>query len=136
MVEGNLDLSDTPITALPDGLTVGGWLDLSNTPIASLPDDLTVGGNLHLSDTPITALPDGLTVGGDLYLRGTQITSLPEDLTGGGMVVMNYDVAARVCEGILLSDALGMIEKIEDDSVVFNYAEYMKLRRYLCDNFG
>ena len=72
--DGSLNLSDTPITALPDNLTVGGSLYLSDTPITALPDNLTVGGSLYLSNTPITALPDNLTVGGSLYLSDTQIT--------------------------------------------------------------
>ena len=83
-VGGNLYLSGTGITALPDNLTVGGWLDLSGTGITALPDNLTVGGNLYLSDTKITALPDNLTVGGNLYLIGTEITALPDNLTVGG----------------------------------------------------
>ena len=83
-VAGDLDLSGTPITSLPEGLTVGGWLDLSRTPITSLPKGLTVAGNLYLAGTPITSLPDRLTVGGCLDLRETQITSLPEGLTVGG----------------------------------------------------
>lgn len=33
----------------------GGWLDLSGTPITALPDTLTVGGSLYLSGTQITA---------------------------------------------------------------------------------
>ena len=45
---GNLDLSGTQITALPDNLTVGGWLDLSGTEITALPDNLTVGGSLYI----------------------------------------------------------------------------------------
>lgn len=32
---GNLYLSGTKITALPDNLTVGGWLDLSGTKITN-----------------------------------------------------------------------------------------------------
>ena len=32
-VDGSLDLSDTPITSLPDNLTVGGSLNLRGTPI-------------------------------------------------------------------------------------------------------
>ena len=39
---GNLDLSNTPIQLLPDGLEVGGSLDLYNAPIQSLPDNLKV----------------------------------------------------------------------------------------------
>ena len=58
--KGDLDLSDTPITSLPDNLKVGGYLDLSGTPITSLPDNLKVGGNLDLSGTKITSLPDNL----------------------------------------------------------------------------
>ena len=52
--QGDLDLSDTPITSLPDNLTVGRYLDLRNTPITSLPDNLKVGGSLHLRNTPIS----------------------------------------------------------------------------------
>jgi len=50
---GHLDLSNTQITSLPEGLTVGGSLDLSDTPISSLPEGLIVGGYLDLSNTQI-----------------------------------------------------------------------------------
>ena len=80
---GNLDLRGTPITALPDNLTVGGSLDLRGTLITALPDNLTVGGSLCLSGTPITALPNNLTVGRCLCLSGTLITALPDNLTVG-----------------------------------------------------
>ena len=52
--KGDLDLSNTKITSLPEGLSVGGYLDLSDTPITSLPEGLTVGGHLYLSNTPIS----------------------------------------------------------------------------------
>ncbi len=53
----------------------GGYLDLEGcTQITALPEGLTVGGSLYLRGTQITALPEGLTVGGSLDLRGTQIT--------------------------------------------------------------
>ena len=55
---------------------VGEYLDLSGTQITALPDGLTVGGSLDLRGTQITALPDGLTVGEYLYLRGTQWASI------------------------------------------------------------
>lgn len=35
--DGSLNLSGTPITTLPDNLTVGGWLYLRRTPITTLP---------------------------------------------------------------------------------------------------
>jgi hypothetical protein len=71
--KGDLDLSDTPITSLPNNLKVGGYLDIYNTKITSLPDNLQVGGDLYLTDTPIASLPSGLNVGGNLYLRNTPI---------------------------------------------------------------
>lgn len=82
--DGNLDLSGTGITTLPDNLTVGGWIDLRDTGVNALPDDLTVGGWLDLGNTKITALPDNLTIGGSLDLRCTGITALPDNLTVGG----------------------------------------------------
>ena len=52
--QGNLDLSNTQITSLPDNLKVGGDLYLSYTQITSLPDRLKVGGYLNLNKTPIS----------------------------------------------------------------------------------
>ncbi len=71
---GSLNLYNTSIESLPDGLTVGGSLNLYNTSIESLPDGLTVGGSLNLGNTSIKSLPDGLTVGGDLYIQNTFIS--------------------------------------------------------------
>ena len=82
--EGDLDLRDTPITSLPDGLKVRGSLFIGNTKITSLPDNLQVGGYLSLINTPITSLPDNLKVGGGLLLNNTKITSLPDNLQVGG----------------------------------------------------
>nr|DAH40013.1 MAG TPA: hypothetical protein [Caudoviricetes sp.] len=48
--DGNLDLSGSSITSLPDNLTVGGGLNLCGTGITSLPDNLTVVGSLYLAD--------------------------------------------------------------------------------------
>ena len=93
---GNLDLSGSSITALPDNLTVGGGLDLFGTGITALPDNLTVGGWLNLFGTGITSLPDNLTVGGGLDLIGTGITSLPDNLTvGGGLDLSGTGITAQ-----------------------------------------
>ena len=87
--KGDLDLSDTPITSLPDNLKVGRHLFLSNTPITSLPDNLQVKGNLFLSRTLITSLPDNLKIGGSLNLFKTAITSLPDNLEVGGNLILH-----------------------------------------------
>ena len=72
--KGDLDLENTPITTLPNGLKVDGYLNLYGTKITSLPNGLTVGGYLNLEDTPITTLSNDLTVGGYLYLAKTPIS--------------------------------------------------------------
>ena len=41
---GNLDLCNTDITNLPDGLAVQGYLNLSGTNIRELPENLTIRG--------------------------------------------------------------------------------------------
>ena len=87
--DGNLNLSGSSITSLPDNLTVGGWLNLCGTGITALPDNLTVGGVLSLRGTGITSLPDNLALGGWLDLRGTGITALPDNLTVGGVLSLS-----------------------------------------------
>ena len=105
---GDLDLSGTPITSLPEGLTVGGWLDISRTPITSLPKGLTVAGNLYLAGTPITSLPDRITVGGWLDLRETQITSLPEGMTVDGSINISGTPITSLPEGMTVAGSLDL----------------------------
>ena len=105
-VGGNLDLRFTPITTLPEGLSVGGWLNLSGTGITSLPEGLTVGGWLDLSNTGITSLPEGLTVGGWLDLSNTGITSLPEGLTVGGDLALRNTPITALPEGLTVGGNL------------------------------
>jgi len=59
VVSGNLDLSESPITSLPNNLHVEGYLDLrSCEQLTSLPDNLHVEGGLDLIGTRITNLPE------------------------------------------------------------------------------
>jgi hypothetical protein len=62
---GNIDI---PPTAKP---TVNGNVNLSGTNITSLPNNLTIGGDFDLSKTKLNELPDNLTVKGVLNLKGT-----------------------------------------------------------------
>ena len=86
-VNGDLDLSNTSLTSLPQGLHVTGWLDLSNcTGLTTLPQGLHVGGGLFLDGCKsLTTLPQDLHVGGGLFLDGcTSLTTLPQGLHVGG----------------------------------------------------
>jgi hypothetical protein len=75
-----LDLVDSTLTTLPEGLKVDGNLHLENSKIKYLPDNLQVNGTLELYNTDIAKLPKNLKVRGDLNIRGTKIDSLPDDL--------------------------------------------------------
>ncbi len=139
---GNLYLSGTQITALPEGLTVGGWLDLRGTQITALPEGLTVGGNLYLSGTQITALPEGLTVGGGLDLRGTQITN-PNNykkLKNGDFVNGKYlycdDMLIHVKRVKTIGEYTFYVGKIKEMNVIFdgeNYAHCKSFKDGVCD---
>ena len=134
---GWLDLSDTQITSLPEGLTVGGSLDLRGTQITSLPKGLTVGGSLYLSGTQITSLPDGLTVGGWLDLSGTQITSLPEGLTVGCSLDLSGTQITSLPKGLTVGGSLYLrgtqIENFNKVKILTN-GDYVPGRYLYADN--
>ena len=88
-IEGNLDLTDTDIKSLPDGLKVAGNLNLTETDMESLPERLEVAGNLYLDHSFIKSLPKDLKVGGDLSIEATYIKSLPRGLQVGGDLYLN-----------------------------------------------
>ena len=75
VVEDDLNLRNLDfITDLGNVKLVKGYLNLQNTPIINLPEGLEVEGNLWLSNTPITSLPEGLVVKGYLWLNNTPIS--------------------------------------------------------------
>ena len=80
-IKGGLDLSETVITSLPNGLKIGGELDLIDCPnLISLPEDLKVGGDLFLYECKnLTSLPKGLQVGLNLYIGKTPLTNYSDD---------------------------------------------------------
>ena len=114
---GFLDLRGTQITALPEGLTVGGFLDLENC-------------------TQITALPEGLTVGGNLYLRGTQITNGDQyhRLQEGDFVEGKYIYCDGILTHISRKKTFGQytyfIGKIKGQNVIYDGEFYAH-----CDSF-
>jgi hypothetical protein len=88
-IEGNLDLTDTDIKSLPDGLKVAGNLNLTETDMESLPERLEVAGNLYLDHSFIKSLPKDLKVGGYLSIEATYIALLPKGLQVGGDLYLN-----------------------------------------------
>lgn len=79
LIIDELNLSDTEIIGLPEGINVKGTLNLSKTPITELPAKLKAK-NINLSDcTKISKLPKGLKTG-ILDLSGSAIVELPSDI--------------------------------------------------------
>ena len=145
-LNGNLVACDDLVIKLDGRLTVGGDLDLSNTQITALPDNLTVGGDLDLSNTQITALPDNLTVGRGLALRNTQITDeraareQVRHLRDGDYVAGRYLYADGILTHIKKRKAVGAytvyVGKIPHKNIVSdgtNYAHCDSLRDGIAD---
>jgi hypothetical protein len=75
-VMGNINI---PPTAKP---TIGGNINISGTGITQLPDNLTIKGDLNLSNcVNLKQLPPGLKVGGTLDVRGTKL-KVPDGTAG------------------------------------------------------
>jgi hypothetical protein len=60
-------------------LNVNGDLNLSDSKIKSLPEGLKVGGDLYLDGSYVESLPKGLEVYGDLYIADTVLASKSND---------------------------------------------------------
>jgi hypothetical protein len=88
-IKGDLDLTETNIKSLPNGLKITGNLILTETDMRFLPEGLLVGGHLDLYASKIDSLPKGLKVGGDLNIEGTYIELLPRGLQVGGDLYLN-----------------------------------------------
>ena len=89
-VFGDLDLRNTNINVierlLDNIVIIDGRLNLRNTPIESLGNLKSVGGGLDLRNTPITSLGNLKSVGGYLYLYNSKITSLGNLKSVGGVL--------------------------------------------------
>ena len=102
--EGDLGLSETNITKLPNDLYVVGSLNLWKCQeLTKLPDKLHVGRNLNISYTNITKLPNDLYVGSSLSLYGcTQITKLPNDLYVGYILNLEHTNISEIPDNLYI----------------------------------
>ena len=123
-----------------------GNLNLRGTPITSLPEGLTVGGGLYLRGTQITSLPEGLTVGGSLDLCGAHVVNTDAErrkvkhLRDGDYVEGKYLYADGILTHVKKRKTVGeytlYVGKIPGRNVVsdgVNYAHCNKLRDGIAD---
>jgi len=100
-IEGNLNLSDTSITSLPEGLVVDGDLNLSRTEIQSLPEGLEVKGELWLRRCKnLKLLPKGLKVYHDLYISMSSMEHYSDD-----------EIREMIKPGFIKGEIYGSIKK-------------------------
>lgn len=97
---GKIDLSgEKKLTALPAGLQ-GDTLDISDTPLTQLPEELQVG-ELLARNLSIERVPDSLRVAFRLTLDGcAHLTQLPENLTVGSLSLQDCLSLERLPEGL------------------------------------
>jgi hypothetical protein len=122
---GSLDLENSKITSLPEGLRVRDHLWLENcTNLTSLPNRLEVGGWLYLENcTSLTSLPEGLKVGGVFNLINcTSLESLPEGLEVGKELnligctnLTSLPKGLKVVKDLLIRNTL--LAKLSDDDL-------------------
>ena len=73
---GALDLMDSQIKYLPDGLNIkGDWLDLRGSQIEEIPKNLKVKGEIWLNDTPLSRKYNAEELEIMIYDRGGKITN-------------------------------------------------------------
>ncbi len=97
-------LALSPVTALPEGLTVR-VLNLEDSMVKSIAPGTRVLKELNLVHSPVRALPAGLKVGKLLILDGTVIHEVPPDLVVAGRRVRDM-VGPRLPETtVVIGDA-------------------------------
>ena len=98
------------IKKLPDDLTVHGILYLSGTPITELPNNLTVEESIILNYTHITKLPDNLKIGEGVYLLNTDITELPDNFISAGYLVLGKTHIKKLPNNLIVGGCLDISE--------------------------
>ena len=88
---GDLVLTSTKVTSLPDGLEVDGDLRLGYE-LNTLPNNLKIKGDLDVSQSRISNFPKGLVIGGDLNLGyRDNVTDIPKDIVVKGTLSLPQD---------------------------------------------
>ncbi|MCB2101409.1 MAG: PcfJ domain-containing protein, partial [Rhodobacterales bacterium] len=108
-------LSLSPVTMLPDGLTVGA-LNLEDSLVKGLAPGTRVLGEMNMIHSLVHDLPPGLSVGKFLILDGDALGPLPDDLA----------VAGRPCAGRVptrLPGGLVVIGDVTGADVLFDGQE-------------
>ncbi|MBY3151068.1 hypothetical protein HFO56_01415 [Rhizobium laguerreae] len=111
---GGLDLEESRLGKLPDGLHIRGDLVLKHCLGVVLPRRLVIDGDLHLAQADVLELPDDLVIKGSLYAGDSRLTRLPADLAVGGGVFLG---GTKLLEEIPAGFSVGGNLMLRDSSV-------------------
>lgn len=103
---GNLDLGQSKVRELPDGLEVNGFLSVIDSKVERLPENLVVRRYLDASFSKITELPDSLVVNGGLGLGYTHVSRLPDDLTVNEWLDLEHTDVASLPEKLTVNGSI------------------------------
>jgi hypothetical protein len=108
------DGSTYDISSMPDGTTLHGYVFINgDTPITTLPDNLTVQGDLHLKNSDIKELPSGLHVWGELFIIGGEISVLPSDLKVGKQLFIRSEHITAVDDDIDVGGSININDRLQ-----------------------
>jgi len=129
VVEGDLDLEEIYLCALPDRLHVAGNLEMARVKglkrlcstltvtgdmalyscdeLEELPENLVVGGELTVHCGALASIPRGLRVSGDVDLMSRQDIQFPEDLVlAGGLDLSSCYNLRRLADDLVINGDL------------------------------
>jgi hypothetical protein len=84
------------ITKIGEGFECGGELDLSNTPLTALPEGIKAE-SINVANTKLTELPENLSVS-TLHIEGTFITKLPSTLVVARSMTWSEPMTLEECK--------------------------------------
>jgi len=108
VVDGDLLLEGSAVRVLPYGLRVSGSV-YGGSEITSLSENIVIDGDLSLLFAPITKLPESLSVGGDLYLPNTPIACLPKGLHVGGYLEMSHSEVSSLPDPFVVHGDISLV---------------------------
>ena len=126
-----LHASGSNLKELPDNLVIEGDLDLSCTPIDSLPYNLVVGNCLSLEGSLVTHIPSNLIVGNTLLVSGEKEIQFPKKVQVGFQVCDN--AKGMDCQVEKVSEHALMYNK--EDRFIYVNSKLFKVLEELKDHY-
>lgn len=97
-VNGNIDITNTPMSNLPRGLHVTGFLLIASTSIKELPPDLVVDGDFDMPNNIVESIPPSIQVGGNIEIGDEALLEDARKLKANGNLKGNITIRLEPAE--------------------------------------